>query len=213
MLRFTTAVEAACQRDVAVYPYLWKDKSAAAFARSIGAILAEGASRTGPSLSPSSLTSLEPSTSLVLPSPNGSTCAALAQESGATVVAGCLRNASAVARWSTGRPGPVTVVACGERWPDGSLRPAVEDLIGAGAIIAGLTGRRSPEASAAVGAFRAVQEDLRSVLASCASGRELAEKGWGDDVDYAAAVDASTVVPVLTGGAFRRQRGRGDQEQ
>ena len=113
----------------------------------------------GPSLSPASLALLEPSTAVVLPSPNGSTCAVLAQESGATVVAGCLRNACAVARWSAGRTGPVTVIACGERWPDGSLRTAVEDFIGAGAIIAGLPGACSPEASVALGALQAVQAD------------------------------------------------------
>jgi 2-phosphosulfolactate phosphatase len=202
VLRFTTAVEAACQRGVAVYPYRCRDEGAAAYARSVGAILAGGADRSGPSLSPASLALLDPSTAVVLPSPNGSTCAVLAQESGATVVAGCLRNASAVARWSGGRPGPVTVIACGERWPDGSLRPAVEDLIGAGAIIAGLSGACSPEASVALGAFRSVEADLGAVLAGCASGRELTETGWRADVDYAAALDASTVVPVLSGGAF-----------
>lgn len=202
VLRFTTAVEAACSRGLTVYPYRWRHDDAADFARSVGAVLADGRNPTGPSLSPGSLMSLDPSTPVVLPSPNGSTCAALAQESGATVVAGCLRNASAVARWAAARRQPVTVIACGERWPDGSLRPAVEDLIGAGAIIASLTGSSSPEAAIAAGAFQAVAADLPSTLRGCASGRELAQKGWQADIDYASALDASTVVPVLTGGAF-----------
>ena len=44
---------------------------------------------------------------------------------------------AAVARWLQARGGTVAVVAAGERWPDGSLRPAAEDLWGAGAVLAG----------------------------------------------------------------------------
>lgn len=75
---------------------------------------------------------------------------------GGVVVAACLRNARAVAAWLSERSGaddgPVTVIAAGERWPDGSLRPA-QDLLGAGAVVAALAQRRgvrvSPEAAAA----------------------------------------------------------------
>ena len=46
VLRFTTAVEAAVSRGAVVYPFRWHDASAAAFARSVGAALAdEAASR------------------------------------------------------------------------------------------------------------------------------------------------------------------------
>jgi 2-phosphosulfolactate phosphatase len=124
VLRFTTAVEAAVARGVAVYPYRWRDATAAAFADSVQALLADGSAPAGVSLSPESLDGLAPGTSLVLPSPNGSTCALLAAEAGAQVVAGCLRNAAAVAAWADQAQRPVTVIACGEKWPDGSLRPS-----------------------------------------------------------------------------------------
>jgi 2-phosphosulfolactate phosphatase len=100
----------------------------------------------------------------------------------------------------------VAVVAAGERWPDGSLRPAVEDLWGAGAVLAALvdlghTGL-SPEARVAEQAFRAVAGRLPTELRECASGRELVDAGFGPDVDVAATIDVSEVVPVLRGGVF-----------
>jgi 2-phosphosulfolactate phosphatase len=99
-----------------------------------------------------------------------------------------------------GGDGPVAVVAAGEHRPDGSLRPAVEDLLGAGAVLHALAGRPSPEARAAVAAWR--QRDLPGDLLACASGRELAALGRVAEVRLAAEHDVSRVVPVLRDGAF-----------
>ena len=134
-----------------------------------------------------------------------------------TVIAGCLRNAAAVGRFLRGSPGPVTVIAAGERWPDGSLRPALEDLLGAGAILAALRnldgspapdalrdsgpGTYSPEAEAARACFEATA-DVAAAVSGCASGRELIEGGFGDDVAIAVEIDACLMVPVLADGAF-----------
>lgn len=201
VMRFTTAVDAAVSRGAAVHPHRWHDPSAAALAERVGAVLADGAPGA-PSLSPVSLLDLPPGARVVLPSPNGSTCAALADEAGATVVAACLRNVGAVAAWLRDLGGPVTVVACGERWPDGSLRPALEDHLGAGALVAALAGPASPEAEAAAAVWRHAADRLPDVLRACASGRELVERGWADDLAYATALDASPHVPVLHDGAF-----------
>lgn len=203
VLRFTTAVEAAASRGVAVYPYRWRDATAVAFADSVHAVLADGRDAAAPSLSPSSMHALSHGTSVVLPSPNGSTCAIAASEAGAAVLAGCLRNAAAVGAWADEADGPVTVIACGEKWPDGSLRPALEDLLGAGAILAAMTGHPSPEARAAIAAFHDAAPRLLEALSQCASGRELSEKGWHADIGYAAELNVSSTVPVLTDGAFR----------
>jgi 2-phosphosulfolactate phosphatase len=94
-------------------------------------------------------------------------------------------------------------MACGERWPDGSLRPSLEDLLGAGAILDALAGSPSPEARAAIAAFRDAAGNLPEVLSQCASGRELSEKGWHADIGYAAQLNVSSTVPVLINGAFR----------
>ncbi|WMX48696.1 2-phosphosulfolactate phosphatase [Streptomyces roseicoloratus] len=126
------------------------------------------------------------------------------------MVAGCLRNATAVGRWLARHDygtaqRPVVVIAAGERWPDGSLRPALEDLLGAGAIIDALESRGvgplSPEAAAARGCF--VQTaDVVSAVAAGSSGRELTRSGFADDVAIATELDAGATVPVLTDGAF-----------
>lgn len=203
VFRFTTAVDAAVAQGASVFPYRWKDQAAANFAASRNAILADGADPAGPSLSPVRLSTLQRGDRVVLPSPNGSTCAAIAGELGATsVVAACLRNAQAVARWLTGEGGSVAVVACGERWPDGSLRPALEDLLGAGAVISALDGSRSPEAEAAAVLWESVAADVVRLLRATASGQELAARGWSEDLMFACEVGASSCVPLLRDGAF-----------
>lgn len=202
VLRFTTAVEAAVSKGAMVYPYRWKDASAAAFALELGAVLAGPGDSAGPTLSPVRLLTLAPGTRLVLPSPNGSTCAAIAGEAGATVVAACLRNARAVSAWLNDRTTRVTVIACGERWPNGSMRPSLEDCLGAGAIIAGLAGSRSPEAAAAAAVWEDAKANVSAALLDCSSGRELQERGWLEDVKFAAEVNASSIVPILRNGAF-----------
>lgn len=202
ILRFTTAVDAGVARGAAVVPCRWKDAGARQLADEMSAILADPGDALGPSLSPVSLLSLRPGDRIVLPSPNGSTCAAIAADLGATVVAACLRNAGAVATWLNQTATTVTVIACGERWPDGSLRPSLEDYLGGGAVIAGLHGVRSPEAEAAAGAWVAARPTITEVVSASVSGRELRERGWERDLEFALDVGASTAVPVLRDGAF-----------
>lgn len=212
VLSFTTTVTVALDLGVAVLPYRWRDATAAAFAADHDATLAVGRSEArgdGISLSPRSLHRAaardELPARLVLPSPNGATIAHGLAGAGVTVVAASLRNAAAVARWLHAQ-GPDTVVAvvpAGERWPDESLHPAVEDLWGAGAVIAALGGScLSPEAEAAVAAYRTVEGWVSEALTTSASGRELTTNGYPDDVRAAGEIDASSVVPVLRDGVF-----------
>ncbi|MEN8185166.1 MAG: GNAT family acetyltransferase, partial [Myxococcota bacterium] len=200
VLSFSTAVEVATARAAAVVPHRWRGDSAADRARELGAWLA------GPrggrfSLSPASLETLPPGSTLVLPSPNGST---LSLATGATpTFAGCLRNAQAVAE-AAALCGPrVSVVPAGERWPDDRLRACFEDQVGAGAILRHLCGRRSPEAVAAIGAFEAAAGDLAALLRGSLSGRELLERGFGADVTLAAQLDVSPRAPRLRAGIYR----------
>lgn len=214
VLSFTTALTVAADRGVEVFPYRRRDERAAAFAARHAAVLAAGRSSTGPgqpvSLSPATIRAAPSLERLVLPSPNGSTIARRLGETGATVIGVSLRNAAAAARWTVRRVAGsevVAVIAGGERWPDGSLRPAAEDLWGAGAYIQGLIdcgfGGLSPEAGMAAAAYRHVRADVRSVLLDCVSGRELVAAGFAQDVEIAAETATSEMVPVLSGDSFR----------
>jgi 2-phosphosulfolactate phosphatase len=215
VLSFTTTLTVAVERGMTVFPYGWKDCRAQGYAAKRDAVLAVGRLEGregvgGVSLSPAAMAAVEGVERVVLPSPNGSSiCFGLA-DSGRTVVGACLRNRAAVARWLTPRLAAgdrVAVVAAGERWPDGSLRPAVEDLWGAGAVLAALDPAlvgpaASPEARHAALAFEAVRRHLDDELPACASGVELVGAGFRDDVRIAGELDASDAVPVLVGGAF-----------
>lgn len=220
VLSFTTTLSVATDAGVQVLPYRWADDGAARLAAEHDAVLAVGrraAARGQISLSPASVRAADPLPArLVLPSPNGSTIAHHLSEGAGVVLGACLRNASAVAAWIDDHRDrdttSVAVISAGERWPDGSLRPAVEDLWGAGALLDALVDRGwldlSPEAAVARQAHRAATPRLGDLLRSCASGRELHEAGFGADVDVAAEVDRGTSVPLLDGHVFVAARAR-----
>jgi 2-phosphosulfolactate phosphatase len=215
VLRFTTAVCCALESGAVVLPYRWNDDGAAAYAIANDAVLAGRREEGALSLSPTDLLTATPGTRLVLPSPNGSTLAFLARDLGAThVLAGSIRNAGATAAAARqlAAGGAIGLIAAGERWPaDGApLRPAVEDLLGAGAVLAALDPsasvshpRCSPEAAAARAAFVGARPRLYDAISNCASGRELVSRGWEDDVATAAAHDVSPMVCRLVANEFR----------
>ncbi len=159
------------------------------------------------SLSPGSFAAAPAGTRVVLPSPNGATLCELAAHA-PLVLVGALVNARAVAAVasrasrSTGRP--VAVLAAGERAPepDGvdGLRVALEDALGAGAILAALGLDPSFEAMAAIAGFQALSARLEAALQGTESGRELIRLGYPEDVAAAAVLDALVAVPVLRDG-------------
>lgn len=132
-----------------------------------------------------------------------------------TVLLGALCNASAVAaailaeQQRRGDRTSIAVIACGElasRGPGAELRFAVEDLLGAGAVIDALGAlgidHTSPEAAAAGEAFRGLRGAVRHLLTASGSGQELDERGLRDEVLATAEVNATASVPVLREGVF-----------
>lgn len=211
VLRFSSAVAMAAARDVQVIPCAFA-ADARAIAETVGGVAATRSQERGPSLSPRSFDGVEAGTRVVLPSLNGAQCSVNASTA-PHVLAGSLLNASATARAvkrlleSTALD--VTFIACGERWAnpgeDGELRHAIEDLLGAGAILAGLEAfSMSPEARLAARAFRHSSPDIDETVLECASGRELRALGRERDVRDCARIDAVDAVPVLLDGWYTR---------
>lgn len=212
VLSFSTAVDVAVGRGMRVHPFPW-DSEANEYAARIGAAVAVRRSAVTPeqpwSLSPAALLRAPVVSDLVLPSPNGSEICAAAASTGVPVVAACVRNAPAVARWLR-RSGygtlraPIGVLASGERWPDKGLRPCVEDFLGAALVLDGLStveGALSVEAAVALAALAALP-DLPAAIRGSVSARELIARGYATDVEIAVETGRSTTVPVLRNGVF-----------
>jgi 2-phosphosulfolactate phosphatase len=132
------------------------------------------------------------------------------------VVAGSLRNSAAVARWALERQADkgdrftVAIVAMGETRSDGATRFALEDLLGAGAIIDALAtvgiDYCSPEAAAASAAFTGLRNATGHLIGASTSGRLTTAGGNRAAVDIAIAVNSSDEVPVLREFGFGSQR-------
>ena len=214
VLSFTTTLTVAADRGVVVYPLPWRKDAAATFAAARAATLAVGRSeaRAGQvSLSPASIRNAQSLERLVLPSPNGSSISFELARSQADVLGCSLRNRAAVASWIQARRAAapdirVAIIPAGEKWPDRSLRPAVEDLWGAGALISALHSfgwtDLSPEAFVAATSFETASAQITQLLRECASGRELIDSGYEDDVQTASELDSSSLVPILRGDMF-----------
>lgn len=202
VLSFTTCVDIAVSRGAAILPYPWGDPTAAEFARTHGAELAGRRREARYSLAASSFLEAPAGLRCVLPSPNGARVALAAAQTPSVMFAACLRNASAVAAAAQRVGESVVVIPAGERWADGSLRPALEDWLGAGAVLSRLSGSRSPEADAAVVLFERYRTSLLETLQRCGSGRELMVRGRLQDLSLASELDASISVPRFDGTAF-----------
>lgn len=205
VLSFSTAVSVSVERGATVIPFPYGDAgSAAAEAARQNAVAASLRSPGGGqlSLSPVSLKRIRPRSRLLLPSPNGSRLSLAT--GGIQTIAGCLRNAGTVAQFaeSIAGDGIIAVIAAGEKWPDQSLRPAIEDWLGAGAIIDACNGKTNAEAELAAAAYRAAKARLADIVRDSRSGRELANWGYSEDVEVALELGLSDVVPIMRSGAY-----------
>lgn len=211
-LSFSTTVATALSRGMTIVPCASRDDLEAARTSWPDGELAvrreDVPARGRVSLSPVSFLAddLDPvPTTVIVWSPNGATCCRHARDEGAAeVLVGAIVNASAVGRHVSAGSGNVTVIACGERRhgmmdePHG-FRVALEDELGAGAIIASLDDSidLSTEADMALERFVERRSELDHLLQQCESGRELLDRAYESDVFHAGRHNAYDVVPRL----------------
>jgi len=166
------------------------------------------------SLSPLTYKNVEENTKVVLPALNGGTCCKFAQSKSNIVLIGTLVNARAIASYimllldRMDKLPLISVIACGERYKetnaDGELRFAIEDYLGAGAIINELELEKTTEAILCEMAFKYSKDILRDMIWNCESGVELRDIGFGDDVKLASQLNSIDVVPALKGDSIER---------
>ena len=135
--------------------------------------------------------------------------AVTAAAGGATVLVGSIRNATAVARAvqtiqeTRQARTSVALIATGERDGSNDVRFAVEDQLGAGAIVSALTDlgidHTAPDAAVAAEGFRALRRALGHLVSASGSGRDAAD---APSVAGASRLDAVSAVPVLRDRVF-----------
>ncbi len=138
---------------------------------------------------------------LVLTTTNGT--GAIARSAAARAIyVGALVNASAIAR-AVAKDESLVLLCAGR-----TTGVALEDLLGAGAIIAALPASCFDEAQLSDGArlsldlFRRAKKDLHAFLRECESGRNLLRMGAAADVALCAELDRVAVSPRLLRGRF-----------
>lgn len=136
---------------------------------------------------------------LALTTTNGTRCVALSQDA-EEIVAGALRNRSAVARYllATGRD---AVLFCAG-WKD---RPNLEDTLLAGALAEALIAHFACGDDAtwsALTLWEAARSDLSNWARRTSHYKRLVDKGMREDVLHCLELDNSQLVPVLRDGVF-----------
>ena len=213
VLSFTTAVEVAVSRGIRVHPFPW-GAQAADYARRVGRGRGGRAQRGDPGTPVVAVAG-----GVAHRAGRTRSCAAVTERFGDL----CRGQRDRRCRWwrpacvtrppsgvgsstrgTARRRHPIGVIAAGERWPDGTLRPSVEDHLGAAAVLdvlATVPGGLSVEAAVALAALSGVP-DLPAAIRGCVSGRELIYRGFQEDVEIAVQVGVSSVVPLLRDGVF-----------
>lgn len=198
VLRATTTITAALAAGVKEI-HLFDSLAAARLARRDGLLCGEEACLKPEAFdlgnSPGQFTSQHRDQRLFMCTTNG-TRALLAARSADAVFTAALVNASAAAR-AMQKTGKDIVLLCAGT--NGEV--AMEDVLGAGAVIAALDRPmlESDTARMALKLFESCRNDLRTVLAQTRGGQNVIAAKLDEDIDFAARLDAFEVVGLASG--------------
>lgn len=129
--------------------------------------------------------------------------AIVAAESAALLLTGALVNASATADRLIAAKLDITLLCAGT-----GGQPAMDDLLGAGAVIDALRSRsnlllENDVARIALNLFQSIRSNLRSTLAGTTGGQNILAVGLDADIDFAARLDAIPIVGRVGRGPLR----------
>jgi 2-phosphosulfolactate phosphatase len=215
-LRFSTAATTAIAHGFTIFP-IGDREIGNSLAASIGAEVSGKPGEARYTISPNSYLRAAPggNQNVVLYSPNGAACAALAGDDDIVYI-GCFLNARALGRLlvktahQTRRD--ATIVAAGEQraidtgerivYDKKAAYPvfAIEDYLASGAIINGTDMDKNAEARLCGLAYECAREHLVEFLFGSFSGRYLIENGLKDDISHAAQLNIYDIVPVVRQG-------------
>jgi 2-phosphosulfolactate phosphatase len=136
---------------------------------------------------------------LALTTTNGTRCVHLSAPA-EDIVAGALRNRSAVARYLLAAGRDAVLFCAG--WKD---RPNLEDTAMAGALAEALSpyfANGDDATWTALAVWKQARTDLNAWARRTSHYKRLVDKGMREDVDHCLDLDTSHVVPVLRDGAF-----------
>ncbi len=162
------------------------------------------------SLSPATYYEIEPETKITLLSPNGATCTRQIDNS-RSVFCGALVNCSTVAEAAFNEAvkqnNNITVVACGERLKGSDdiykIRMAVEDYLGAGAILSKIPLPKTAESIVCENAYGKLANHVPDLIWKCESGVELRAMNFGNDIHIATNLNSIPVAPIYKNGFYQ----------
>ena len=119
-----------------------------------------------------------------------------------TVLAGCLRNARAVAKAAMQLGNTVLVIPVGDKLSDEDFKTCSEDFIAAGAIVSYLKGDRTAESNAALDIYNSSKGNIEEMVKLSSSARQMMMNGSLPEVELACQFNKSKNVPLLEEGAW-----------